>query len=109
MSTLPTRVRKRVSVQGNEGTIVRTKKLGKNADPLESVERFVGTDTVDPAYITIGGKLTKNLGNYESAQLTVSVTLPCEPNEPALRIARVKASSLVTEFMELEVEALSHE
>ena len=106
---IPKKTRQRVRLKQNQGTIVRSKTTKVSGDVksnTETVDRFVGVETNDPAYVTIGGKLTKNLGNYESVQITVSVTLPCEPSEGAVRDIRAKASSLVEEFMELELKSV---
>ena len=106
---IPKKTRQRVRVRQNEGTIVKSvakKQSGEVTDLVDNVDRFVGTDVNDPAYVTVGGKLTKNLGNYESVQITVSVTLPCEPNESAVRVIRAKASSLVEEFIDLELKTI---
>jgi hypothetical protein len=35
----------------------------------------------NPAYLSIMGSLTKNLGNYEAAKVSVSITYPCDPND----------------------------
>jgi len=106
---IPKRTRARRRVRQNEGAVVKaiTKKSGGAVtDSVDNVERFVGEDVNDPAYVTVGGKLTRNLGNYESVQITVSVTLPCEPTEQAVRAIRAKASSLVEEFVDLELKSI---
>ena len=53
--------------------------------------------------------LTKNLGNYESAKITVGVTLPLEPN--AEELAKVKKTleigdKVVTEELEIQLKEL---
>ena len=103
---IPSRVRRRVRVQGNQGSITTgtTRKISKETiSDDEHTERFVGAEEISPAYVTIGGRVTKNLGNYESVQISVSVTLPCAPTEAAVKDTQAKASSLVDERMETEL------
>lgn len=105
----PTGVRKRTKSQPNEGSIVKTrtrKTGGQSVDELDEVDRFIGEDCINPAYVTIGGRVTKNLGNYESVQISVSVTLPCIPSETEVIKMREKASTLAEQFMEQELESL---
>jgi NAD/NADP transhydrogenase alpha subunit len=99
------RTRKRLVSKGNEGTITKTVKRGNNA-PVEKVERFVAADTLDPAYVTIGARFTKNLGNYESIQISASVTLPCEPNEKSVKEMKAKASEMVEAFINEELKSV---
>jgi len=101
----PKRVRRRVRSQSNEGTIVKAVQHGKG-EPVESIERFVGEEVNDPAYVSIGGRITKNLGNYESIQISVSVTLPCFPSDKGVRDMRAKASAMVEEFVDIELQSI---
>jgi len=57
----------------------------------------------DPAHVTVGGKLTKNLGYFESAQVTVSLTLPCEMDDAGLDAAYMRASAWVETKIEEEL------
>lgn len=43
----------------------------------EKVEREVEEFSVEPAYVRINAGRTKNLGNYESLRVDVSITVPC--------------------------------
>ena len=102
---LPKRIRKRVRASVNEGTMVKSV-AKRDFAPQEVIERFVGEDEASPAYVSVGGRLTKNLGNYESVQISVSVTLPCKPTEKAVRDMRAKASGMVEEFVDMELQNL---
>ena len=54
----------------------------------------VGTkDVLTPAHITVQGKITKNLGDYNSAQVCVGITRPCK--DTAKEIERVYAECSV--------------
>jgi hypothetical protein len=59
---------------------------------------------VPVAHVTHGGRLTLNMGNYETAQVTVEVTLPCYPEE--LDVAYKAARSFVEQRMNAEASAL---
>lgn len=43
----------------------------------ERVEREVEVFEVEPAYVRVNAGRTKNLGNYESLRVDVSITVPC--------------------------------
>lgn len=105
MSQTPIRARRRIRSKANEGTIVKSVTV-KGQQPEEAIQRFHGMDVTDPAYISVGGKITKNLGNYESVQIHISVTLPCDPNEKGVRDTKKKASALVEEFINEELESI---
>ena len=105
--SIPVNVKSRVRSRPNEGTVVRSTVLKNRSEVVkqsETVERFVGVDEPAPAYVSIGGKVTKNLGNYESLQISVSVTLPCAPTEEAVLATRAIASRMVDEFSALEFD-----
>jgi hypothetical protein len=99
-------IRKREKV-GARGTI-HSGSIKKHSDGTEeslpevSKEFTEKVDHPNPAYVGVDGGLTKNLGNFESARISVSVTMPCAPTEAAIRKAYDKASALVDEFMDLE-------
>lgn len=42
-----------------------------------AVRRFAS----EPAYVRVNAGSTKNLGNYESLRVDVSITVPCYPEE----------------------------
>jgi len=52
---------------------------GKESNRTEklSVRKFL----VEPAYVRVNAGMTKNMGNYESLRVDVSLTLPCYPEE----------------------------
>ena len=57
---------------------------------------------VEPAYVRVSHGLTKNMGNYESLRVDVSVSLPCytEEVEQALPIASDIASVFLNEELD---------
>ena len=59
-----------------------SRQYGKNGEPLTkeetlAIHRFV----TEPASVSLELGLTLNLGNYETARLSVSITLPCYKEE----------------------------
>jgi hypothetical protein len=61
----------------------------------------------EPAYVRINAGVTKNMGNYESLRLDVSVTVPCyteEIEEVAERVSDKVAEMLEDELKKYEVE-----
>lgn len=55
-------------------------------------------DEVPLASVTVGGSITKNLGNYESLRINASLTLPCavEETEAAYKEAWSRVESQLT-------------
>ena len=59
--------------------------------------------------VTYEKSLTKNLGNYESAKITVAVTLPIDPSPDEVAVVKKTlevADGIVTEELELQVREL---
>ena len=59
--------------------------------------------------VTYEKSLTKNLGNYESAKITVAVTLPVDPTPDEISVIKKTleiADGIVTEELEIQVKEL---
>lgn len=67
--------------------------LDKDGDVIDTEEVVVDEVVVDKPMANVGVKLgtTKNLGNYESLRVDVSLFYPCEPNKDAMDKAFKKA------------------
>lgn len=96
-------VRRRTSARAatqEQGAVVK----GTHRKGEEPVEEEVAVPMMsikgDPAYVSIGGRMTYNLGNYETMQVYANVTLPCENNRKAVEAAQQRASGLVLDFIE---------
>lgn len=72
--------------------------------PLK-VPNFQG---VPVARVTTGASYTKNLGNYESAKITIEVSLPCFPVEEEIVRAYDKSQTLMGEMLQEQLSALSN-
>lgn len=63
-----------------EETLIVTSVYGgeeKNRNEKLNVRKFM----VEPAYVRVNAGMTKNMGNYESLRLDVSLTVPCYAEE----------------------------
>lgn len=67
-------------------TSVQQTKAGVDVGvPLESEEHIETPPVrVTPAVVTLSMGYTKNLGNYESAKVSVAISLPCASDEPTI-------------------------
>jgi len=103
-------IRKRARATGARGTISSSRTVKKDGESKEKVTETSKEITTrlpvsDPAYVRVDGGITKNLGDYNSAKIGVSVSLPCLPDEKSIRECYAKASALVDEFMDEEYKA----
>lgn len=76
------RVRREVrpaQMSAEESLVVTSTYAGKERNRNEklSVRKFL----VEPAYVRVNAGMTKNMGNYESLRVDVSLTVPCYTEE----------------------------
>lgn len=64
-------------------TVTVTKQFGKDASKQEVTEETIAVHTfvTQPAIVGVECGLTMNLGNYESARISVSISVPCYAEE----------------------------
>lgn len=74
-----------------------------STEPLK-VPDFQG---VPVARVTTGASYTKNLGNYESAKVTVEVSLPCFPVEEEIVRAYDTAQVLMGDMLQEQMSAFN--
>lgn len=65
--------------------------------------------SVNPGYVSVTAGITKNLGNYESAKIGVTVSLPCEPSIEGAEARYTDVSVLVDRLMDEEFKRVSGE
>ena len=70
----------------------------KNRTEKLQVRKFM----VEPAYVRVNAGMTKNMGNYESLRVDVSVTIPCYPEEIDKVLPRV--ADKVAKFLDEELD-----
>jgi hypothetical protein len=80
-----------------EETVIKREE--KIVDPKEPV-------TGVPAIVGVTKKLTMNLGNYESATVVVSLSMPCKPDDEAVEAMHAKVNKWVDIKMEAERAAI---
>lgn len=79
-----TRKRKKPVQSSAEMKTVTRKKYSFEGDPGEEEEDVtveVHEFATEPAYVRASAGVTKNLGNYESLRVDVSMTVPCYAEE----------------------------
>ena len=80
--------------------------LGGDSEEVVSVKKF--TDGVQPAQVSVTTGLTTNLGDFSSAKVSVTVTVPCymEEIEDAYEYAKSFSASKMLKEREEMLEAL---
>lgn len=56
----------------------------------------------NPGFVSVGGGITKNLGDFNSAKISVTVSLPCFPTIAGAKAKYEDVSDLVDDLMEKE-------
>jgi len=72
-------------MKSENSTVFVTRTIGSNRGPKTSSEAedviAIHKFETEPAKVTVDYALTMNLGNFESAKIGVSVTVPCYTEE----------------------------
>jgi hypothetical protein len=55
------------------------------------------------AHVTVSGKITRNLGDYNSAQVTVGITRPCRDTDTEIDRVYTECSDWVEQKITLEL------
>lgn len=106
MSTVKRRTRPRPVAITHAGS-VRVTSSAFNVDDEERRDIEIVPFLTEPAYVRINAGTTKNLGNYESLRVDVSVTIPCyveEITEVTARVSDEVAALLNDELRKWNVE-----
>ena len=80
----------------------KTEGVPQNDEEVIAIHRFA----TEPARVEVNLGLTLNLGNYESAKLTVGVTVPCYKEET--EGAFVWAREWIEKKIQTEVDSIRH-
>ncbi len=62
----------------------------------------------EPARVTVAGSVTRNQGDFNSARVEVSISLPCYPNDADIRETKDYASRLLEEMIPAEFTRLQN-
>lgn len=98
------RKRKRVKadkVSGQAKKLIRYK-LPFSDEEEEEVEVETMVFDTDPAYVRVNAGVTKNLGNYESLRVDVSLSIPCPPE--VVDDVFVNVADKVADLLDSEVQ-----
>lgn len=84
------------------------KDSGEVKSKKDETKREVESVIKDPhaAYVRVDGGITKNLGDYNSVKIGVSISMPCEPTFKAINKCYKKTSKLVDELMDKEYSSV---
>lgn len=102
--TTPTNTRKRRtnSVDGSVSKSTRIKREGvveQSTEPLHQPAQF----TSEPAYVSVGQKVTIQPVQYEPIQCSIQITIPCEATPEAIDKAAAWASKKVDALLKEEL------
>jgi hypothetical protein len=86
------RTRKEVGVVE---TTTKIKGIVTHTQSKQLIIPVVSYSDKNPANVSVGGKVTKNMGNYESVTISVNITIPCDPNDKAIETAYNYASDFI--------------
>ncbi len=103
-AAVPVRRRHVPETRSVESKVVNNLDKTESVTTREDTSSVSGESIVNPAHVSVMGKVTKNLGDYNSAQVSVGITLPCEATEEALEETYKRASAWVSAKIETELE-----
>jgi len=70
---------------GSSQTTTTKKRSGQVVDEKTDNQMLPESESMlNPAHVTVGGSVTKNLGDYESAKVAVQITRPCFDTDEAI-------------------------
>jgi hypothetical protein len=81
---------------------VRRMVYGQEAEREEQIEVPAFHGPV--AHVRVSGSVTKNLGDYNSARVEVSVSLPCYPTDTEIAATYRRGSEMVDRFVSRELD-----
>ena len=98
-------VRKRTRKRGARGSVKtsRTVREDGKENTQEGGKEFTEIVVGEPGYVTVTGGMTKNLGNFNSCKVGVSITLPfTDEGDGSVREAYERNTAMVDEFLDVE-------
>lgn len=94
------RVRPAPQVTQDAVMVVTASGVGVESEKRKVLE--VRKFETDPAFVRVNAGVTKNLGNYESLRVDVSLTVPCYVEE--MEAVQKRTAELVATMLDEEVE-----
>ena len=85
-----------------QGTVLKVMSCGFGVEKEDQRVLDVRKFETEPAYVRVNAGVTKNMGNYESLRLDVSISMPCYVEE----IDEVQAivADSVADFLDAEIK-----
>lgn len=102
MAEVARRTRTRREVERTEEALLTVTASGVGIDDEKRKSIEVRKFETDPAYVRVNAGVTKNLGNYESLRVDVSLTVPCYVEE--MERVQKRTAELVADMLDAEVE-----
>jgi hypothetical protein len=97
-----------VAIRAPEGFLNVHRALYRGRDLLHEEERAdtvaVPMFTGPTGHVTVDGSITRNMGDYNSVRVRVSVSLPCYPEDSEIRRAYDHASLMIDELLPAELD-----
>lgn len=104
--TAQTRVRvdpRKMQIEQIDGSVfARRSAYGKEEEARTQIK--IPSFTNPPAKVRVTASVTKNLGDYNSAKVEVSVEMPCQPHDQDIRETHEYISGLLDELVPQELE-----
>ena len=88
-------------IRDHGATVSQVDNTDKVEIPLENIK--------NPGYVGVKGGITKNLGNFESARIEISISLPCHPSDAGLEETYQKATAFVDDLIARELRKVTGE
>ena len=100
----PAPTRRRAVVGEVSTTTIHSKSGQILEEKTEASKPPQKTSATPKAMVGVEGSVTRNLGNFESLRVQVSITLPSECDDESVRDTFENAASMVDEFIQLEIQ-----
>lgn len=97
-----TRTRTREVEQTTQEAVATVYSSGVGVDAEKRKVIEVRQFVTEPAYVRVNAGVTKNLGNYESLRIDVSVSVPCYAEE--IEKVEKRVASMVADMLDAEVD-----
>lgn len=108
MHPIPQTARPRVRQPGTVSTTVTHSTAGQVTGQVSNTDHVPAPSAEDvphPAYVTVRGGVTVNMGNFNSVKCEVAISMPCAPNAEACEQTYADCSAFVEEKLLKERDA----
>jgi hypothetical protein len=104
-----TKAKRQINTSTLNGTIETLRCVYHRGQPIGTPVEILETVRIphlegNPAWMRIEGSVTRNLGDFNSVRVAVSVELPCNAEDSELRRCHAYGSDLVDELVGIELD-----